>query len=230
MAVATKETVKRDARDLVQLVDEAVERSPLAELAAIRDVLQQALTALRTIRSRPATGAYEAIVPPERRQVYFPESTSRRGMVSPKAIREADAGWEAALERGHRHRQSALDEVGPLLTPGEVAARLGVSTVTVNNWRRQRKLLGLRFDDHQYLYPLFQFVESPAQGERGVLRHLDDLLALLGDRPAWEQARFFLTPAPFLKGETPLDLLRTGGADAVERARHLAEHTGEMGS
>jgi hypothetical protein len=73
------------------------------------------------------------------------------------------------------------------------AERLGVSAVTVSEWRRQGKLLGLRFDDHQYRYPLWQFAESPLQGERGVLRHLDAVLAALGDRTEWEKALFLIT-------------------------------------
>jgi hypothetical protein len=60
-------------------------------------------------------------------------------------------GWEAAFERGKSYRDVALREVGPVLTPVEVAARLGVSAVTVNNWRRRKRLLAFRFDEHKYL-------------------------------------------------------------------------------
>ena len=71
-----------------------------------------------------------------------------------------------------------------------------MSPVTVNKWRRQDKLLGLRFDDHQYVYPLFQFADSPLAGERGVLRHLDGVLQALDECTAWEKALFLLTAHP----------------------------------
>jgi hypothetical protein len=67
-----------------------------------------------------------------------------------------------------------------LLRPAETAERLGV-------------------------YPLFQFADSPLQGERGVLRHLDSVLQALGERMAWEKALFLLTTHPRLypcQGET----------------------------
>ena len=125
--------------------------------------------------------------------------------------------------RERRYRDEAQAQVDPLLTPAETAQRLRVSPVTVNKWRRQDKLLGLRFDDHQYLYPLFQFAASPLQGERGVLRHLDGVLQALGQRTAWEKALFLLAAHPRLGGKTPVEVLREKPSrDILDRLYLLA--------
>jgi hypothetical protein len=142
---------------------------------------------------------------------------------------EADRGWQAAFERGRSYRDAALREVGPVLTPAEVATRLGVSAVTVNNWRRRGRLLAFRFDEHQYLYPAFQFVDRPEHGERGVMRHLDAVLARLPFRSDWQRVQFFLAPFPALAGKTPLDVLRSGDERSIGRLLEVAAHAGEMG-
>jgi transposase-like protein len=164
----------------------------------------------------------------ERMGRYFPAQPE-----APNAddLRLADERWQAARERGRRYHAEAQAQVGPLLTPAETAQRLGVSPMTINKWRRQEKLLGLRFDDHQCVYPLFQFVESPLQGERGVLRHLDAMLRALGERTPWEKAHFLLARHPRLGGQTPLEVLRhEPSADKLDRLSHLAHHAGEMGA
>ena len=90
---------------------------------------------------------------------------------------------------------------------------------------------GLRFDDHQYVYPLFQFAASPLQGERGVLRHLDGMLHALGERMAWEKALFLLAAHPRLGGQTPVEVLREKPSpDVLDRLYLLAQHAGEMGA
>jgi hypothetical protein len=133
--------------------------------------------------------------------------------------------------RERRYRDEAQAQVGPVLTPAETAQRLGVSAVTVNKWRRQDKLLGLRFDDHQYLYPLFQFADAPLAGERGVLRHLDGVLHALGERTAWEKALFLLAAHPRLGGKTPVEVLRENPSpDVLDRLYLLTQHAGEMGT
>jgi transposase-like protein len=191
-------------------------------------VLHQATAQVRALRIRAAPRGETIVVPADRMHAYFPPPPE-----APTAddLHAADARWQDALERGRRYRDEAQAQVGPLLTPAETAQRLGVSPVTVNKWRRQDKLLGLRFDDHQHVYPLFQFADSPLQGERGVLRHLDGVLRALGDRTAWEKALFLLTAHPRLEGKTPVEVLRQKpSADVLDRLYLLAQHAGEMGA
>ncbi|MBI3977578.1 MAG: hypothetical protein HY331_05260 [Chloroflexi bacterium] len=226
MVTITRESVREEMHQLVRRVEAVIEASPAPLLEAVHVVLNQATAAIEAMHPH---GAHAVEIAPALRQQYFPVTAPAHRTVSPHELREAEARWDAALERGRRYRAEAIAWLGPALAPGEVAERLGVSTVTVSNWRRHNKLLGVRFDEHQYLYPSFQFVESPDQGERGVLRHLDEILAILGERPAWEKAKFFLTAAPSLGGRTPLALLRIGTPSSIARVRDLAEQAGEMG-
>jgi hypothetical protein len=151
--------------------------------------------------------------------------------VTPELLREADEQWEAARERGRLFRDEARSAVGPLITPQQAARRLGVSKATLATWRSQNKLLGVRFDDHQYLYPTFQFVDSPELGDRGVLHYLDAAIAELGSKSPWWKARFFLSPSPRLRGKTPLEILRAPNVTQqdVDLVLSAAKHFGEMG-
>jgi len=221
--------VKQDLRALERTVSQAVEGAP-DSVAEIRSVLHQASDAVRTIRSSRPSGGYSVPVDPSQDSRYFPGVSWERRRVSTEEMREANSAWDTALERGRRHRHEAFESIGPFLTPRQASDRVGVSRVTVNNWRRRGKLLALRFDDHQYMYPAFQFSEAPAQGENGLLRHFDEILLLLPTDSPWVKARFFLTRAPALDGKTPLELLRMGRAADLERVRRYAPHMGEMGA
>lgn len=250
MAAANATALRRDAAALVRVVEDAAERWPAARQTALHEVLQRTLQEARRLdtpagavvdtETAPSTETDFAKVSspwvgrvaltPEQRGAYFPVSSSPRRAVGRAELAQADAGWRAAGERGHSYRAAALEGVGPVLTPGQAAARLGVSAVTLNNWRRARKLVAFRFDDHQYLYPAFQFVDAPTEGERGVLRHLGDVLALLPFRSDWAGVQFFLAPAGALGGKTPLDVLRSGGTDEIDRLRELARYAGDTGA
>jgi hypothetical protein len=177
----------------------------------------------------PAGGAVEVPVPDEQRARYLPTGPTPGRQVAEAERAAAEAAWALALQRGYRHREQALAGIGPVLNAREAAERLGVSLMTVANWRRRHKVLGLRFDDHRYLFPVFQFAASPEEGERGVLRGFDEVLAALGDRPDWTRARFFTGPSPALGGRTPLAVLRESWPAARERLLAVAREAGEMG-
>ena len=225
--MVTKREVEYEVERLRDVVSEVIAGAEAADLAGVTAVLHQAMASLQSLRPASSIGADTANIPTERMRMYFPP---KQGQPSSDDLHTADERWQMALERGRRYRDEARAQVGPLLTPSETAQRLGISTVTVNKWRRQGKLLGLRFDDHQYLYPTFQFAESPILGERGVLRHFDDILAALGERTEWEKALFFLDTSPRLNGKAPIEVLRQKPAlPVLEHLRTLAHHAGEMG-
>jgi hypothetical protein len=220
--MVTRHDVEQEARRLNEVVARAIATPEQVNLAAVNGLLHQATAAVESLLASPVVE-----LPEDRRRLYFPPPAP-----SPDAeqLRIADERWREARARGRRYRVDAQAQVGPLLTPAQTAERLGVSAVTVSKWRRQSKLLGLRFDDHQYVYPLFQFADSPLEGERGVLRHLDTVLAALGDRSDWEKALFLLAPLPALRGQRPLEVLRSHPTDeAVTHLFHLARAAGEMG-
>jgi len=225
----TRETIRVEARQLEDLIDAAAERAAVDDLPAVLIALRQARAALEAAWAPDERGAIEMPLTPDREARSFPTGRTPRHAIAEVSVTTADANWTAALARGHRHREQALAGLGPVLTPREAAARLGVTTMTVNNWRQRDRLLAVRLDHHQHLYPVFQFSDDPVEGERGVVRHLDRVLAALSDRPAWERARFFAAPAPELGGRRPIDTLRTGDPSAVARVVELARDGGEMG-
>lgn len=220
--MVTRHDVEQEAQRLNEVVARAIANPEQGNLAAVNGLLHQTTAAVESLLSSPIID-----LPDERRRLYFPPPALAPDV---EQLRIADERWREARARGRRYRADAQAQVGPLLTPAETAERLGVSAVTVSKWRRQGKLLGMRFDDHQYLYPLWQFAESPLEGERGVLRHLDTVLAALGDRTEWEKALFLLAPLPALHGQQPVDVLRSRPTgEAIARLADLAYHAGEMG-
>jgi hypothetical protein len=231
MSTTLHDAVEQDAQQLARAISDVLTRAP-SGIPTMRAVLQGTVAQLEEIVRTQATETAASPLPAEQRQRYFPLQRSPRGEVAADQLQVADAGWQEARERGRRYRDQAQAEIGELLTPRAVAHRLGVSRTTVASWRAQNKLLGVRFDDHQYLYPAFQFVTTPEQGERGVLRHLDAVLAALGDRSPWWKARFLRTPAGALEGRTPLDILRAPDplSAGLGRLLLLARHSGELGT
>lgn len=231
MAAVRKGEITRELARLRRAVDAVVATARPTDLPTVRGVLMEAATAVEAISAQQASGGYMVDLPAERLRLYFPRRVDEQRPPTSDEMTRADTGWRERRAEGRRFRAEALAQLGPVLTPAETAARLGVSAMTVSNWRRQGKLLGLRFDGHQYLYPAFQFAETLAQGERGIVRDLDRVLAALGDRSAWEKAQYLITPWPYLRGRRPLDILRGGAGDSSDRERvvHYARYAGEMG-
>ena len=76
-----------------------------------------------------------------------------------------------------------------------------------------------------YLYPVWQFDE---RGRGGVLGGLEDVLGSFGGEDAWMRASFFLRENGRLEDKRPLDALRDGEIESVERAaRAYGEHGAE---
>ena len=231
MAAALADEITQEMTRLQRAVNTVVATAQPADLPTIRGVLVEAVHAVEALGARQASGAFVVDVSADRRRLYFPHHTDDQRQPTNDELARADAGWRERRAEGHRFRDEALAQLGPVLTPAETAARLGVSAMTLSNWRRQGKILGLRFDGHQYLYPAFQFATTPAEGERGVVRDLDRVLAALGDRTPWEKARYLITAWPYLRGRTPIDILREAN-DAADREGVIAyaRHVGEMGT
>lgn len=220
----------RQVAELTALALRTVDAVPARELAAVDRALAQTRAALEAIADRAGVAVAEAgTAAPVDLATAFESAETPGRPVTDAELARAEADWTAALDRGYRHRDLIAATAGPLLAPREVAARLGVSTVTINTWRTQGKLLALRLDHHQYRYPRFQFADSPAEGEGGVVTGFADLLALLGDRDAWSKVQLLVTSDPFLGGQRPIDVLRAGGAEARDWLRRWAAGAGELG-
>src|SRR6266851_1363937 len=137
---------------------------------------------------------------------------------------EAEAAFADARRLGRKRAQSVYEAVGPLLSPGDVASRLGVTRATVHNWRQAGRLLALHPNHHTYMYPAFQFTE-PNESEDGLLVGLADVLAALAEISPLGKALWLQAKQPSLGGRTPVDVLRADrqtGLDSVLAAAAAA--------
>lgn len=144
--------------------------------------------------------------------------------VAPKAKASAIAGTPderealiaAALARGQSYRAGLLADPRLMLSSEALAGRLGVTRMTVNNWRDEGKLLALRNGANDYRYPAWQ-------AEDAIRAVMPALLRALSGVDPWDAYRFFTTVDGYL-GRTPLEALRAGSAAKVLRgARGFAE-------
>jgi hypothetical protein len=228
---AIQAAVRRELGSLTATVDATVEHLPDQQAAEVVRLLRETGRSIQTMVSAPSAGTIGAPSPGLDLERYFPVAESPVGqLISGEERTVAHERWTAAVARGHSYRARALAEIGPLITPRDVSDRLGVSVTTVNNWRRRDKLLGGRFDDHQFVYSAWQFVESPADGPRGILHHFDEILESLGRIHPWEIARFLLAKQPLFGGWTPLEVLRRGTVVEIDHLKEVASHPGELGA
>jgi hypothetical protein len=237
---------KDDDEQILEVSEGGVASTHTTDIAAVKRQIAQMDRAVEQLwldagsRRENANATEEETAETAR---YFPLRGSPRRRVSEGQLREAQQQWDEMFARGRSHRDEAIAQLGRVLTPQEVANWLGVSTVTVKNWRDKGKLLAVKFDDHQFLYPAFQFADSPEQGESGVLQSFGDVLRSLPFESAWAKAQFFLAPLPALGGRTPLDVLHEAAIpisinspewrsrlEAIERLIRVARYAGEMGS
>lgn len=126
--------------------------------------------------------------------------------------------------RGVRQRRELLGAEGGAVSSGQTAELLGITPQAVDKRRRAGKLLALPVG-RAYLYPVWQFDE---RGRGGVVAGLEEVLDSFGVEEAWMKASFFLRQNGRLGDKRPLDALRDGEIEAVERAaRAYGEHGAE---
>jgi hypothetical protein len=124
----------------------------------------------------------------------------------------ADDPLAAAKRRGEIARRGLLAAQGELLGAAEAAARLGVSQSEVDRRRVLGQLIALPIESGAQAFPSWQFVDG------GLLPGLEAVLRDIGVRDPWMQAAYFLSGDIRLDGQTPLEMLRRGEAEAVRRA------------
>src|SRR6202011_519721 len=131
MTVATSALV-RDLEDL----QERLQVAPPPRVARrVRALIHEALGLLTDTPARQ-TSSHTVPVPltTEGAARYSPEPE----MLLPD---EADAAFAKARRVGRKQAGGVYATLGPLLTPGDVANRLGVTRATVHNWRQAGRLL-----------------------------------------------------------------------------------------
>ena len=118
----------------------------------------------------------------------------------------------SARLRGLAMRHEILQRECGTFSTEHVAAHLGLSRQAVDKRRRAGRLIGLSVGRRGYAYPAWQF------GQAGVIPGLEVALTSLSVHDPWMRAAFFLSGDPRLDGATPLEELRRGNVDAVQRA------------
>lgn len=104
--------------------------------------------------------------------------------------------------------RSAAPVIEDTVRAGQVARRLGVTPLMVEQLRQNQRLLAIQCD-HGFAYPSWQF-----EG-RGMLSGFPTVLGALRGHDPRSQLAFFVTSHTGLDGRTPLDALRAGELDAV---------------
>ncbi len=214
MTVATSALV----RDLEDLHDRLQVAPPPRVARRVRALIHEALGLLTETPPRQ-TSSHTMRVPltPDHAALYSAEPE----VLLPE---EAAAAFAEARRLGRKRAGGVYEAVGPLLSPGDVASRLGVTRATVHNWRQAGRLLALHPNQHTYVYPAFQFTE-PNQSEDGLLVGLADVLAALAEISPLGKALWLQAKQPSLGGRTPLEVLRVerlNGQDSVLAAATAA--------
>ena len=206
------------ARDLEDLQERLQVAPPPRVARRVRALIHEALGLLTDTPARQ-TSSHTVPVPltTERAARYSPEPE----ILLPD---EAAAAFAEARRLGRNRAGRVYETLGPLLTPGDVASRLGVTRATVHNWRQAGRLLALHPNQHTYVYPAFQFTE-PTESDDGLLVGVADVLAALADISPIDQALWLQAKQPSLGGRTAVEVLRAErlkGLDSVLAAAAAA--------
>lgn len=128
--------------------------------------------------------------------------SSKRAMVGERELRKQKRRLEAKQQFF-----ATLREYGGLYKAGDISKKLGVSRQTVNNQRKNGKLLSIN-NGGDYLFPAFQF------GENKKLENIEMIFAELEGISSITQCSFFINKIELL-GEilSPLELLERGVND-----------------
>ncbi|WNN92244.1 hypothetical protein [Gloeocapsopsis dulcis] len=135
-------------------------------------------------------------------------------------LTENDPLASASL-RGLVVKQQLLEAEGGCLSSTQVASLLGITRQAVDKRRRSGQLIGLPIGKNRFAYPAWQFTTGETlPGLESVLQHLQV-------RDPWMQTAFMLNGNLRLDGMSPLEALRQGKSEQVEKA---AQTYGEQGA
>ncbi|NDL63858.1 helix-turn-helix domain-containing protein [Acerihabitans arboris] len=132
----------------------------------------------------------------------------------------------ARLLKRAKNRADFLNELvklGGTVKSSEVARILGVSPVTVNNNRKNGKLLAIQLGG-DYLFPMFQFAKNGQHNDKGMLKGVGEILGSLDHLSDIRRCGFFMGRIDTLDAclemqTTPLTILEKGATD--EEIRQL---------
>ncbi|MEO7360354.1 MAG: hypothetical protein ABI120_08490 [Gemmatimonadaceae bacterium] len=128
----------------------------------------------------------------------------------------ADDEWTMAMLRGQVALAELLENAGGVWTADVAVTRLGVSRTTLQNWRKQGRVVCIRTEDGSFVYPAAQF-EQP-RSDRSQPRPypgVSEVSALLAKQMTPEELVALLA--------TPQDMLATSKADARTMFQAMAD-------
>ena len=148
-------------------------------------------------------------LPPDQVGEAFHEAVNTVHIEPRKSLREIQAG---ALES-----RRVLVSRGELLSSEELARRIGLTRQAVNKAVQAGRMFSLEVGAERFVPAFF----ADPQVDR---RTLERISTALGDIPGWSKWQFFTSAKGSLEGRTPLDALKSGSIERVERAaRAFAE-------
>jgi len=129
----------------------------------------------------------------------------------PMPIERASGELAKARDRGAEYRVNAL-RAGNTLSAEDIAGRLQLTRQGIDKKRTNGELFALSWGSRKLHYPAWQL-------EPGILGEpLKRVLAPLKEEDPWNIYRFLTTPEALLGDATPLNALREGRVDQVEKA------------
>lgn len=108
-----------------------------------------------------------------------------------------------------------IEQAGGVYSTEEVAKLLNISSGAVRKRLERGRLLSVPIGE-KASFPVWQF------GEEGVVKHFPDIMSSLKTSSPIGVVQFFLTFDEDL-GETPIEALKSGGAEKLELVKILAE-------
>ena len=185
---------------LAKAIESKVEQMPMADLIELASALNVRVP-----------GASEA----KRRGE--PKNAERRAAPEDRVLRGGGVGPVVSAAEGSRLLDAITEDVdssdwieSDVLGAGALAAWLGISRGTLDNWRKATKILALRKGLRNFAYPTRQFHRSrPLAGLDQVAEHFAT------PEDAWE---WLVAPNRMTGGKPPIEALRDGDAPAVAQA------------
>jgi HSP20 family protein len=135
---------------------------------------------------------------------------------------ETNNAVQMARLRGEVSKLELLDEVGPMLTLGEVADALNVSKQAVHKRLQSGSLFGIKAKG-EIRIPAWQIREKAVVP--GIAKVLNNL-----DTTDWGKVLFLHSENMQLEGRKPMDLILEGRETGIDRVAEVAALFGEQGA
>jgi len=185
--------------------------APATTIRKLAKLVKDAAARSRAIADALGSGNFEEAEAIARAGFAGADAFARAGITTQTRVRTGNEQLDRALDVARARGQVRIAEIlnGPeMLTAAAFGDLLGISPMTVHDWRQAHKVLGLQGAKRGFRFPEWQvgqdgklFAELPALFER------------FGDE--WAVYRFLVQHHPELDGLTGIEALRGGQSEKV---------------